>query len=185
MFSLKTLVVFVCNYHMFYALEAEDIRDQKSGFLWSDCGGSNASIHWQDIQILEPAKLKNLTIGAKYEIVREVPPGSFSRVEVWRMMKLLFVPIHYKLPCNQKFGSCDYDVCRVMDADNFCTFQRQHTGTCGCPMTPKVVEGYNFRVKVPERKVGVFQSLFAEVIHSYMYVSLRLTADRLSNRECT
>ena len=164
MFSLKTVIVLTFQLVLSFAQEFEHMMDQKSGFEWSDCGGANASIHWQDIQVQQPAKLKNLTIGAKYVISKEVPPGSFSKVEVWRMMKLLFVPIHYKLPCNQKFGSCDYDVCRVMDVDNFCTFQRQYAGSCGCPMTPKVVEGYNFRVTIPERKIGVFQSLFAEVI---------------------
>ncbi|CAG2163367.1 unnamed protein product [Oppiella nova] len=119
---------------------------------WSDCGGTNASVRWEDVRIQEPMRLRNLTIGASYTILNEVKAGSTSKVEVWRLMKMLFMPIQVKIPCANKFGSCDYDICRVADYDNFCTFSKTFgNGSCGCPMSPKKVVGYHFRVRVQER----------------------------------
>lgn len=143
--------------------DTSEVQNKVKTLLWSDCGGTNATVRWEDVQIHEPMRLKNLLVGAKYRILEEVKPGSTSKIEIWRLMKVLFVPVQIKIPCTHKFGSCEFDICKVVDKDNFCRFQRLHNTTCGCPMSPKLVEGYNYQVKVPEQKLSTIQSLFAEV----------------------
>ena len=131
---------------------------------WWDCGGPNATVRWEDFQAENPIRIETLEIGAKYRILEEVKPGSYSRVEVWRVINLIIAPVYVKIPCIGKFGSCNYDICRIMDKDNFCSFQRQNNAGCGCPMAPKVVEGYQYKARIPKTKFSTFSQLYANVI---------------------
>ena len=165
MYCFANLMSFLTLFTIVLSEESNDENENKSVVKmveWKDCGGINATVRFEDVRIPEPMRIKNLLVGGQYRISEEVKPGSYSKIEVWRIMKVLFVPVHVKIPCTHKLGSCQYDLCEVSDIDNFCIFQRQHTDNCGCPMSPKLVEGYNFKVRIPD-KISTFQTLFAEV----------------------
>jgi len=115
---------------------------------WKDCGGSNAIVHPQNIQLSEPITIRNFTVGGRVVIDKELLPGTRSRIEIWRILKPLFIPILIKIPC-QLIGLCEYDMCRETD-DNLCKFRQTYSNsTCGCPIAPQTIEGYNFRPDVP------------------------------------
>jgi len=130
---------------------------------WKDCGASNATVHWLDLQISDPIRIKDMRVDAKWVIDKEILPGAYSKLDIWRITRAILVPVHIRIPCVSNFGSCSYDICRKADNDNFCMFQETVAkSTCGCPMTPKTVEGHNYKAKIPD--VSSFQSMFVNVI---------------------
>lgn len=145
------------------ALESSDGLKRDKFVQWSDCGTDNATVRWEDFQVIDPIRMEKLALGARYRILEEVQTGSYSKVEVWRVLNLFILPVYVKIPCIGKFGSCNYDICRVWDRDNFCNFQRVNNASCGCPMKPGVVEGYDFKARIPEKKITTYQSMFARV----------------------
>jgi hypothetical protein len=132
---------------------------------WRDCGGENATVHWEKVEIPDPLRIKDLKLGGKWTIDEEIPVGSYSQIDIYRIVRVFFVPLFIKIACNNNIGSCPYDICRKASHDNFCSFQENTANTtCGCPMTPKTVEGYNYLVKIPELKLNALQTLLFNVI---------------------
>lgn len=133
---------------------------------WRDCGGENATVHWEKVEIPDPIRIKDLKLGGKWTIDEEIPVGSYSQIDIWRIVRVFFVPLFIKIACNNNnMGSCSYDICRKASYDNFCLFQENTANTtCGCPMKPKTVEGYNYQVKITEIKLTALQTLLFNVI---------------------
>jgi hypothetical protein len=145
------------------------VTEEKLPLKWWDCGTTDAKVHFYDAKFSNPFPITGvMSFGGKFKIDEEMPRGTYTRIDLWRKVNLLLGTINVKVPCAGWLGSCPYDLCDFsLKSDNYyCDFlTTRANATCDCPYPAQMVEGYDYKVKLPDSVFTIIGSLFASVSH--------------------
>lgn len=125
------IVVIVMSVSSFWFLKSQ-MPTNGTTISWSDCGSEGTEV--QSVSV-HPSPIRvpgNLSIGASVKLSRGLRGSPPARIRIMKFVYLFW----YKVPCNDGFGSCDYeDFCSLWPFYTSCPPAFKDNGIpCSCPL---------------------------------------------------
>lgn len=117
-----------------------------------DCGGPNASVHFEDINATpEPFVLgQMIRASGVIDFVKPVTSG-YATFEVARIFDLLGyqIPLPFPCPFNPLYEMCTFKLCDDMKKEIWCSFISASNHTCGCQESPTTMKVLDYEMRLP------------------------------------
>ncbi|XP_022240951.1 ganglioside GM2 activator-like [Limulus polyphemus] len=130
-------------------------------FEYEDCGASDKTIFFESLDVSPlpvpfPGVVKT---SGRIMVTDTIPDNAIVDLKLTRIIKFI-TDIPIPLPCISGFGSCKYDLCKLMlgNKERICGYFPEGV-PCECPILPNTYEGEDEPMSLPD--VGSFLSMLA------------------------